>query len=263
MAGIDAQRFFKSENINTDALKNYQSGGISYKPNGNADLTLSAAAAAVCPDYFDKDALAEYFEKYASSGKTDEHLLGLFGLSALHRPVMNKLYEALSAADSYNARQKLYLALAFGFIGDFDNAFLLYDSITAKIDNNDEISIKIDGLDTNTATVLTCLISSKLNDEKSRGMINYLRNNTDSNKFSLANLAYAEFINGYVFLSNEQSSVTVITNSEERSVKFKRSSFARIEIKPENIASTTLKSKDSAYVCFVYMLSNAELDKIG
>ena len=262
LAGIDAQKFFKSENINTDALKNYQSGGISYKPNGNADLTLSAAAAAVCPDYFDKDALADYFEKYASSGKTDEHLLGLFGLSALHRPVMNKLYEALSAADSYNARQKLYLALAFGFIGDFDNAFLLYDSITAKIDNNDEISIKIDGLDTNTATVLTCLISSKLNDEKSRGMINYLRNNTDSNKFSLANLAYAEFINGYVFLSNEQSSVTVITNSEEKSVKFKRSSFARIEIKPENIASTTLKSTDSAYVCFVYMLSNAELDNI-
>ncbi|MGN0114389.1 MAG: Ig-like domain-containing protein, partial [Acutalibacteraceae bacterium] len=88
IAQLAATRLFGAHE-NTALLKNYQKNGFIYTENGNADVYYTAAAAALCANFADKQKLISYFNDYIGSDDDTTALAAYFGLAALHEPVLD------------------------------------------------------------------------------------------------------------------------------------------------------------------------------
>lgn len=179
-----------SYNIDREAsfsdLKVYQTseGGVSLLPYSSADPRLSALAAMVAPDMFDRSGLKKYFYQIYNSEKVsqEELVLALAGLASLEEPVLISLRE-FSRLGTLTASEKLYLALGAQVIGDETLARSLYSELLVKYAEqfDDYARLKVDEQDNDknsSATALMAVLSASLKDVQAEKFWKYAANNT-------------------------------------------------------------------------------------
>ena len=238
---------------NTVQLKNYQKNGLIYTENGNADVYYTAAAAALCANFADKQKLIGYFNDYIGSDDETTALAAYFGLAALHEPVLDELYTFNETARTLTDRQQLYLALSLAYIGDYDTAKKLCADIYSQADISGSLLPQTDELKSDDEMLLGCLLYLKLNDSSAADMIEYLLGLDESkidSKYEY--LCYAQYISDYVINGEKSAALTVKTGDDTKKVKFDGYGFYKMSIKPENIDKTVLISKDGLGVCLLY-----------
>lgn len=135
------------------------SGGLALLPYSDADLALSAKAAALRPDLFDREGLARYFQQVVDSREEDREraITALFGLAALERPVLRQLHLAAGLPD-LNLKERLYLALAFTLLGSDEDGRQLWNGVMA--DHGEELGAHLrvnSGRDQDEVVELTAL----------------------------------------------------------------------------------------------------------
>ena len=166
-------------------LKVYQTdeGGVSLLPYSSADPRLSALAAMVAPDMFDRSGLKKYFYQIYNSEKVsqEELVLVLAGLAALEEPVLISLRE-FSRLETLTASEKLYLALGAQAIGDETLARYLYSELLVKHAEqfDDYARLKVDEQDNDknsSATALMAVLSASLKDVQAEKFWKYAANN--------------------------------------------------------------------------------------
>lgn len=127
------QSYSANELVPTN-YQNAETGGIGILPYSDADLTVSShLAASRLASQFDTVLLGQYF--YAILNDSEETNLrraqALYGLAALHQPVLNEI-NTLLQNDYLTITEQLYLALGLAVLGDFGGA----DSVYAEVVNH-------------------------------------------------------------------------------------------------------------------------------
>jgi uncharacterized protein YfaS (alpha-2-macroglobulin family) len=105
-------------------------GGIGLLPYASSDFELSAKAAFLAGDYFDKQRLINYFYKILSADDSTREQVGvaLFALSGLGEPVLVQAENYASLSD-LNDKEKLYIAIALSRLGDTETAHSIYEQV--------------------------------------------------------------------------------------------------------------------------------------
>lgn len=106
-------------------------GGLALFPYSDHDLALSAyAAASMQGEEFDPVALAEYFSQTLSdiTRTTHEHAQSLYGLAAIHEPVLIEI-RAMLESEKITDVDRLYLALGLAELGDDSGATAIFDTL--------------------------------------------------------------------------------------------------------------------------------------
>ncbi|MDO8617248.1 MAG: alpha-2-macroglobulin family protein [Dehalococcoidia bacterium] len=108
-------------------------GGIAIFPFADADLTLSARAAAVAPEQFDRQGLPRYFLGVLDNTEEtrERGAIALYGLAALGEPVLTDA-QALAGESDLTVRERLYAGLAAAALGDQDTAGRIYGALLAE-----------------------------------------------------------------------------------------------------------------------------------
>lgn len=88
-------------------------GGLAILPFADDDLTLSARVAAIAPDKFGQQALAQYLRNVLNDpDETRERaIIAMFGLAAVGEPLLLDIRQA-AELDDLTPRERLYLGLA-------------------------------------------------------------------------------------------------------------------------------------------------------
>lgn len=237
-------------------VKKYQIDGLCYEQSDNEDLLLSAAAVGISASGFDVDRLSDYFKNQLENDDVTVKLTALWGLGALHEPVLDRLNAYKNDSAKLSDLQRLYLALAFAYSGDFNSANELYSGIMGGYSDYKSGVIRTKGISDEDSTALTALLALKLNKHIGENLINYI----SGDEFTLKNnrlqyICIAEYIADYSVSSDERAKVTVTTGGESKDRYLQKSEFLKVEIKPENTADTEFSSNDKLNLCAVYLLS--------
>ena len=255
IAKFAANKLFEALD-NDFSINNYQKSGLKYSENDSTDLYYTAAAAALCAKLADSDKLVGYFNEYIGSDDKTTSIAAYFGLAAMHEPVLDELYKFNENAKSLTDRQKLYLALAFAYIGDYDSAKTLCTDIYAQTANTSSAQSPLpqtDELKSDDEITLGCLLFIKLNDSAAESMVEYMMGLYEEKIDSRYEyLCYAQYIFNYVIDNSERAALEIKTDGDTKKIGFNGYEFYKTSIKPENIEKTVLSSKDALGVCLLY-----------
>lgn len=166
-----------------DALR-YQTteGSIAILPYSDGDLKLSALAADLAPDRFDRTALALYFERILEDeGESRERkAMALYGLAGLGEPVLLAAHELLAQPDLSPA-EELCGMLAAAALGDLETVRPRYRALVAA--HGDQIGQDLRltagaGRDEQLeATALAAALAARLGEPEATSMLGYLLDN--------------------------------------------------------------------------------------
>lgn len=123
---LDAEQYQLS-----DSGKTY--GGLTLFPYSDHDLALSAhAAASMKADEFNPVGLENYFSRTLEdiSRTSTEHAQSLYGLAAIHEPVLLEIRSMLES-DKITDVDRLYLALGLSELGDEAGARAIFETLEA------------------------------------------------------------------------------------------------------------------------------------
>ena len=169
---------FSTDPLDTTAYQTPE-GGLAILPYADASLELSAFAADLTPERFDRAALTTYLEKILDDPRSgrERAVTALYGLAALNRPVLTEVQALLQATD-LSRDEQLCLGLALASLGDLEGARPLYYKLLAgqgeqlgsvariKVsDSQDEILV---------ATARTAVLAAKLGEAQAPMLAGYL-----------------------------------------------------------------------------------------
>ena len=146
-------------------------GGLSLLPYASSDLELSALAALVAPDRFDKTRLIAYLSAVAADpGETRErHVIALAGLAALEQPVLPELRAAADDPD-LTLRERLYVGIGAARIGDATTARSIADQLLAEHGELSAGQIRLrvgtSAADSSIATALMAVLTASVGDDR-------------------------------------------------------------------------------------------------
>lgn len=118
----------EGENPNLDLGAYYvPEGGIGLFTYGDSDVALSAKIADLAPDRVYQTQLAGYFKQTLRDDKADLSRIAkaLYGLAALHQPVLTKL-QLIQSEKDLSLEDQIYVALGFARLGDKETARKIY-----------------------------------------------------------------------------------------------------------------------------------------
>jgi hypothetical protein len=157
-------------------------GGIELLPYGSSDFELSAKAAFVGGDYFDKPRLINYFYKILGADDSTQEQVGvsLFALSGLGEPVLTQA-ENFASLPNLSVMDKLYIAIALNKLGDSENARNIYLAVMAdkgeKFDPYLRIKVSDNQDDVLSATSLAAILAGGLGIADHEKLWNYVADN--------------------------------------------------------------------------------------
>lgn len=167
-------------------LKNYQlsNGGIALLPYDSANPVLTAKICSMGDKEFDYDSMERYFNGILSSDKSTstDVAASYWGLACLREPVLLEL-NALAANQDLPVADRLYIGLAYAYIGDVNSAAIIYQEIAQKYLKEDTLRAYIsvdnenyDSDDIQEATSLCALLAQKINAPQCRKLFSYVSN---------------------------------------------------------------------------------------
>lgn len=134
------KNYFALDVVEGSGLVKYQrqSGGLAPLPYATEDVELSSRVAAVYPDAFDRNELANYFWQVTDDVKSvrADQIQALSGLAALGEPVLDRLAAAMQLKD-LTMKEKVALARGLNAAGEHDVARVLLDSILTSAKEQD------------------------------------------------------------------------------------------------------------------------------
>lgn len=202
-----------------------QTGGIKLLPYASVDEELSAKMAALVPQAFDSERLAQYFYTFLSDAKQtdrEEVVLAVSGLSSLHEPVLPSV-RSLSLLTDLTPKEKMYVALSFAKLGDSESARKIYRELLGQFGENvnpESIKVKIgehaDDIVENTA--LMAALGSMVHEKGADMLYNYA---VQAQKVDiLINVEELLFLQNYIpSLPASQGEVTVSVAGKDQIVK--------------------------------------------
>lgn len=181
-----------------------ESGGITLLPYSSEDLELSARAASLGLEGFDRESLAQYFfRKLDDGGSLQEEISwSLYGLAELKKPVLMRIDSWLKNGN-LSAQEKLYLAQALFDLGDQQRSRQLYQEVIAdygwKKDPYVMIRTSDEPDDMFKSTAIAAVLAASLEEPEADGLFGYLVDNQVlygyyKNSENLFNLEEANFI---------------------------------------------------------------------
>ncbi len=132
VAGKMLQQYFG----NTESVKNLDlspyyvpEGGLGLFSYGDSDLAVSAMLSDLMPDQVYQTQLIGYFKNVMRDEKADIHRIAqsLYGLAALHQPVLAKL-QLIKDEPDLTPEDKMYISLGLARLGDKETARKIYNN---------------------------------------------------------------------------------------------------------------------------------------
>jgi hypothetical protein len=171
-------------------------GGIAIFPFADADLTVSARVAALAPDLFAREDLANYFRSVLADRKEtrERGTIALYGAAALGEPVLLDVQRAAHEKD-LSVREKLFTALAAESLGDESTARELYRDLLERYGEVRGGAVRLnvgkDQDDILEATSLGSILGAHLSDDAAAAMFEYTsRNGTTDILVALERISY-------------------------------------------------------------------------
>jgi alpha-2-macroglobulin len=157
-------------------------GGIAIFPFADSELTISARLAALAPNAFGREGLAEYFRLILSDrNETRERgTIALYGSAALGEPVLLDV-QRLAREKDLGVREKLYVGLAALTLGDETTARTVYRGLLDRYAEIRGATIRLnvgkDQDDVLEATSLGAILGAGLADDAAPALFEYTSNN--------------------------------------------------------------------------------------
>ncbi|MBQ7096110.1 MAG: Ig-like domain-containing protein [Clostridia bacterium] len=190
------------EGLDVSAISSFMGmDGIKLKKDAeHGDLRLSAAFAAVAPEFCDADILSDYFEQYLNNryASQTDRIIACFGLSALRKPVLSDLQSFYKNGSDFSTEEWSYLALGFAYGGDYTTAeYIANQHIKAYLSGDDELRyISVDGEVQDELSGAFSILCGRLSLNYSEGVLRFLMKNDKDNP--LLNFGLIAYLNDYV-----------------------------------------------------------------
>jgi hypothetical protein len=225
-------------------------GGIALFPYADADLALSARAAAVSPERFGETALSSYF--FAVLENTNEtrerQVIALYGLAALGQPVLVQLQTLLKETD-LSWRERLYAGLAAMELGDDTTARAVFEGLSDDFGESRAPSYRLrvgaDQDDILEATSLAAILAAGLGDPIAGQLFDYTANNYT--KDILIELEQISFLaQALPRLSSAPVRFAYTVDGDRTEVELARGETLTIQLSPEQLDSLRLEPIEGA-----------------
>jgi hypothetical protein len=219
-------------------------GGLAILPFADDDLTLSARAAAIAPDKFGQQTLAQYLRNvFNDPDETRERvIIAMFGLAALGEPVLLDIQQAAALTD-LTPREQLYLGLAAAELGDQDTAGRLYaallDAFGERRGPAMRLNVGADSDDILEATSLAAGLAAALGDDFAPLLFEYTTlNYTHETLVQLEQLTY--LVDAMPRLSEAPVRVTYTLDGKEHEEALDRGTSVNLRLSPDQLAELDL-----------------------
>jgi hypothetical protein len=223
-------------------------GGLAILPFADDDLTLSARAAALAPDKFGQQTLAQYLRNvFNAPDETRERvIIAMFGLAALGEPLLLDIQQAAALTD-LTPREQLYLGLAAAELGDEDTASRLY---AALLDEHGErrgpairLNVGVDADDILEATSLAAGFAAMLGDDFAPLLFEYTAQNyTHETLVQLEQITY--LVDAMPRLSEAPVQVEFRVDGDQREEELERGESVTLRLSPDQLADLDLRVTD-------------------
>ncbi len=208
-------RWMDPESLDFSVVRSYMdhSGVKLFQDQDVSDLRVSAKLAAVALDFCDPEVLKGLFEQYLNDryAARIDVLIAYFGLSSLGEPVLGDLQNIYAVEADLSLEEASYLALAFAYAGDYDTATYLYETKLKPclVTENGKTWASIDGSVEEDLTGCCALLSNRLNQAESEGLISFIVD-TDTS-YTLLNLELISYLNDRTPELSGENKVTIAT----------------------------------------------------
>jgi len=210
-------------------------GGITLLPYSEVDLELTARISLLTPDYFDRDALANYFlvKLNDKNNNREEITWSIIGLASLKQPVLPLLQNWIEK-DDLTVKERLYLSLAAHQIGDDTTARNIFNKIISQhaFEKSPDIIIKIDDNEVHTRelTALGAAIAGALQTPEAKGLWSSVTRFGSSNEIllDLDELMYVQ--ESVPHISPTTAHVVYTANGSKNTVSFEHSPIHSFEV---------------------------------
>jgi len=243
-------------------------GGIALLPYDSANPVLSAKICSLDDSGFDYELLKGYFYRTLTSenATSTDIAASYWGLACLKEPVLLDLNALLQSPD-LKLIDRLYIALAYAYIGDLDTAGRVYQDVIRNYMTEDAlrafIEIKEEGYDSDDiqeATSLCALLAQKVNGAESGKLFEYVCNmySTDI----LTSAMRLACVKGNLKNLNMESSFVWELDGKKEKVDIKGRETYSMFLTPEKLKSIRFSdTKGKIVVSTIYTAPIGEISK--
>lgn len=157
-------------------------GSVAILPYADGTVELSALAADLAPQRFDRAALELYLQKLADTpdASQERKAAALYGLAAIDRPMLLSVQTRLQAPD-LSSTEQLYLGLAAASLGELEGARDVYRRLLGargeQIGNTARLKVSESPDEILSATALMGVLAAKLGEPQAPAFAGYLLTN--------------------------------------------------------------------------------------
>ncbi len=222
-------------------------GSIAILPYSDGDLDLSALAADVAGDRFDRQALAEYFYQVVDDPKTgrERSITALYGLAALGEPVLQQV-RALMPAKDLSPSEQLRLAMAAAALGDLEGTRPVYQALMARygeqLGSNTRLNLGRDQDEILGSTALAAALAARLGEPEAPALLGYLLENPAKEVVLLLQELLAARA-ALPQLPVEPASFTYLDGGQEKTQEIKPGESVRWTVTAAQLTSMQFKPK--------------------
>lgn len=215
----------------SDMEKFNNNGVLRYLENETESYVVTALVSYYYPGLYNLDS-SIFYERLGKTDSAEEALNQLLVLSAMKKPVLDELKYMNTIIDLSNLNNKSKLALAYAFLGDYDNARKLYNELDHHF--NFELNSELNGY----IALLSTFVDKKYSDK----YIDTIYENDYSNRYLyFAILSYFE--NNEADL-NKESTIKVSYGDHKEEIKIKGLMVKKITINNKDLNTLKISSTD-------------------
>lgn len=198
----------------------------------------------IAHNYLNKQQLTDYFYEIVNTNPSNQTSLSAYYILAkLGEPVLDSIKNISNTSTQLETTELLYIALTLAECGDYTSARELYDNSVAshfKISNdmsfyNGDTPELSDSL-----TLLSSSLASKVSPNDAKSLIKYILNNNEIQVFSTVQLL--DYIENYTPQVNNKSTVNIYYNDTQHKVIIPENTSYHITLTKEECASAFFES---------------------
>ncbi len=230
-------------------------GSIGILPYSSGDLKLSALAADLAPERFDRAALAVYFRQVLEDeGETRERkAMALYGLAGLGEPVLLAAHQLL-AEPNLTPREELYAMLAAAELGDLERVRprfrRLVEAYSEPVGQDLRLTAGADRDEQLETTALAAALAAKLGEPEALSMLGYLLQNPPQKILVNLELVLAAQA-GLEGLKGAPVGLTYRLNGELVKKTLQPGERVRLALRPEELASLEVTAVEGSVAAVV------------